>query len=331
MYDYSKLPGSLKETASFCCFRIELVSGRMCKRPYNPHTRLLADASDRSTFSTYEKAVAVLASSDFDGIGIGLFDDLVAIAIDHCILDDGSFTDISKEIIEMLQKKDAYIEVSPSGQGIRIVFRCHTFYYDKKKFYTLNHGKGLEVYVAGATSKYVTLTGNALHNAGVLPYCDNELTRILETYMLKPYAKSVVKPSKKEGNPYVRPSELEPLSELDNKLLDKARDSKHGKRFSMLYDEGKIPSRKSPSEADQMLCNDLAFWTNKDIEWMDKLFRHSKLMRDKWDRDNGASTYGQTTMMNSVSSTRNTYKKFGDEMIWIKNTQEGKCWGKFPG
>ena len=52
------------------------------------------------------------------------------------------------------------------------------------------------------------------------------------------------------------------------------------------------------SSADAALCSHLAFWTGKDMPRMDRLFRMSALIRDKWDkrhRHDGA-TYGQMTI-----------------------------------
>ncbi|MFQ7644172.1 hypothetical protein, partial [Ruthenibacterium lactatiformans] len=40
----------------------------------------------------------------------------------------------------------------------------------------------------------------------------------------------------------------------------------------------------SHSEADIALCNALAWWTNCDAARVDRLFRQSGLMREKWDR-----------------------------------------------
>ena len=64
---------------------------------------------------------------------------------------------------------------------------------------------------------------------------------------------------------------------------------------------------QSKSEADIALCNMLAFWTNRDVERIDRLFRASGLMRDKWDRRQSGSTYGALTIQNAVNSTGTGY------------------------
>lgn len=60
----------------------------------------------------------------------------------------------------------------------------------------------------------------------------------------------------------------------------------------------------SQSEADLALCNRLAFFTNRDAEQMDRLFRQSGLMRDKWDRSQSGSTYGAMTLQRAIQDCR---------------------------
>ena len=63
---------------------------------------------------------------------------------------------------------------------------------------------------------------------------------------------------------------------------------------------GEIPDGKSASEADMALAEILAFWCGGDAEQMDRLFRRSGLMRDKWDRVQSGSTYGMITLTKAV-------------------------------
>ena len=52
------------------------------------------------------------------------------------------------------------------------------------------------------------------------------------------------------------------------------------------------------SSADQALCNHLAYWTGKDCERMDRMFRMSNLMRPKWLSHDGY--YRKRTILNAV-------------------------------
>ena len=46
-----------------------------------------------------------------------------------------------------------------------------------------------------------------------------------------------------------------------------------------------------------MLC----FWCGNVEEQIDRIFRSSGLMRDKWDRMTGDRTYGQLTLRNAIA------------------------------
>jgi hypothetical protein len=62
------------------------------------------------------------------------------------------------------------------------------------------------------------------------------------------------------------------------------------------------------SSADGALMSHLAFWTGKNTDRMDRLFRRSALMRDKYER---RSEYRSTTISGAVGITRNVYKQRG--------------------
>jgi putative DNA primase/helicase len=51
----------------------------------------------------------------------------------------------------------------------------------------------------------------------------------------------------------------------------------------------------------------LAFWTGKDAERMDQLFRLSGLYRPKWDERHGARTYGEVTIANAIRTQQFTW------------------------
>ena len=53
----------------------------------------------------------------------------------------------------------------------------------------------------------------------------------------------------------------------------------------------------NPSQADYRLCLRLMYWCHEDSAQVDRLFRGSALMRDKWDRPySDGSTYGSRTI-----------------------------------
>lgn len=86
-----------------------------------------------------------------------------------------------------------------------------------------------------------------------------------------------------------------------------------GEQFAALW-AGDTSSYQSQSEADMALCNWLAWWTNKDAARMDRLFRSSGLMREKWDRRQSGSTYGAITIQEAIASC--------DPQTYFKRTEE---------
>lgn len=111
------LPPELKEHGLFCVWRREEVKGRMTKVPYNPKTGGRAQSNNPATFTPLAAAEAI--QGKYDGLGVGVFDNLCAVDIDHCINDEGVYSDMALDIIATM---GSYTEVSPSGTGVRILF-----------------------------------------------------------------------------------------------------------------------------------------------------------------------------------------------------------------
>ena len=101
----------------------------------------------------------------------------------------------------------------------------------------------------------------------------------------------------------------------DDKLLEKARNAKSGSKFISLFDHGDISTYgDDASSADLALCGMLAFWTGKDANRMDGLFRLSQLYRnegraEKWDKKHYSDgrTYGQGTIDKALEGCSTTY------------------------
>ena len=281
MYDH--LPSKLKLRPHFCNWKSEQRDSGIAKLPYQMNGKR-ANPTDCRCFTNFE---AVCGNLDgYDGIGIGIFGDLVAIDIDHCV-NNGIISNLAQDIINTM---NCYTEYSPSGNGIRIISLATGLNYEKSRYYINNHKLGLEVYVAGYTGKFVTLTGNTIRESDLVDR-SSELMTILDKYMVKPAQLQVQKRN-------VPGSYLS-----DESVIDKACSSKQGEKFLSLW-EGNIPEGRSHSEADQALCTMLAFWCGGDTDQMDRLFRQSGLMREKWDRED----YQTATLNKAVAMTTEFYK-----------------------
>ena len=289
MTNTQNIPEYLREHGRFCLWKYEERDGRQTKMPYNPNRpQDKARSNDPATFATLE--VAAARTSGFDGLGIGIFDSVAGIDIDHCIV-DGQLSPMAADIVEIM---DAYTEVSPSGEGLRILFLAPGFQYDKGKYYIKDSRQGLEIYIPGMTQRYLTITGNTLRTRDMMDRADR-LQTILDKYMTRPQTTQPAAPM---------PIYTTDIS--DSELIERAMNARNGGQFKSLW-EGSILNYPSQSEADQALCNLLAFWTGKDAARMDALFRQSGLMRDKWNRRQSGTTYGAITIQKAIASCGEVY------------------------
>lgn len=292
--NFVNIPDVLKQTASFCVWKLEKRSGRPTKVPYNPRTGAMARTNDPSTFADFNTAMKSYAIGGWDGIGYRVSEGIGAIDIDHCIRENGSLNDVAASILGIFP--DAYFERSPSGTGLRGFFRLSPdFAYDKTVYYINNRKHGLEVYLPGVTNRFVTVTGD-MFRPGTVERDDDALKTALDTFM-------------KRGTRAASAFKGNPVSYFtDEQVIKHASESKSGDKFKALYDGRWEEGYDSQSDADMAFVSMLCFWCGCVEEQIDRIFRSSGLMRDKWDRRTGDATYGEITIRNAVSSCSEIYR-----------------------
>ena len=292
--NFVNIPQELKNNASFCVWKMEKRQGKPTKVPYDPRTGQLAKTNDPATFADFATAMKAYAMGGWDGIGYRVSEGIGAIDIDHCIREDGSLNDVAASIMSFFP--DAYFERSPSGTGLRGFFRLSPdFAYDKTVYYINNRKHGLEVYLPGVTNRFVTVTGD-VYRAGSVRRDDVALQSVLDTFMKR---KTASKPGFKGT----------PISYFtDEQVIEHASKSASGEKFKSLYNGDWSDLYDSQSDADMALISMLVFWCGCVEEQIDRIFRSSGLMRDKWDRRTGDSTYGEITIRNAVSSCSEIYR-----------------------
>lgn len=326
--NFVTIPQELKERASFCLWKYEKRNGKKTKVPYNPKTGERARVDDASTFSDFKTAMTAFAvgnrgpvasatsadnhsshngtaaarescgrsvgrSGGFDGIGFRVTDTIGAIDIDGCIREDGTLNDVAASVLSYLPT--TYFERSPSATGLRgFITLPPDFAYDKTAFYVNNRKYGLEVYLPGVTNRFVTVTGDVFRE-GTVERNDEGLQQILDAFMKRTSQADT-------GSP------IEAVSYLtDDQVIQHAMKSESAEKFRELYNGRWEELYDSQSDADMALVSMLAFWCGNVEEQIDRIFRSSGLMRDKWDRRTGDSTYGQITIRNAVSTNSVIY------------------------
>lgn len=296
----SGIPAIIRQNGLFCCWKYEARSnGKQAKVPYSPRTgRRAAGTSHYGTFS--EAAAMAVTDPSVEGIGLGIFDGICGIDIDHCMKEDGHLSSLAQEVIRIM---DSYTEVSPSGTGVHIYFWADpetlgvTREEFQKRFYMKATRLGLEVYLSGMTYRYLTITGDAIH---YIPDDHMERTkqvmRILDSYMKRPSSDSC---TNQENGIVSLPANL--LS--DAELIEKAKSNQRtGEEFTRLWAGDWKGCYPSQSEADYSLMRMLAFWTAKNKSRMDHLFRMSGLNREKYTRREGYRNSLIETCIRSVQS-----------------------------
>lgn len=281
------IPKEIKQHPYWCVHRKKV--------PFNPKTGQNAKPNNPGTFGTYEEAAAVVEK--YDGFGVCLCEGLSAVDIDHCFT-DGELSDLAKDIIERFH---SYTEVSPSGEGIRILFRSGNITYNKEQYYIKNPGIGVELYISGQTNRYVTVTGNRLP--------DSPDIRVVSQSEIDDFAGRYMKRHEDTGGLDWDDPIGEGMESLDAaSIIEKAGEAKNGVKFTALY-RGDITGYQSQSEADQALCNILAYWCGQDYHLIDSIFQQSGLYRPKWDENRGGKTYGQMTIEQAMRDCIESYKQ----------------------
>lgn len=279
------IPDEMKAVSQWVC-----VSSNN-KIPKDPATGMNARANDPSTWGTFDQAITACIRFGFEYIGFEFAPPYFGVDLDHC-LDDVDFCD---EFVETLQ---SYAEISRSGDGLHII--CRGVLPDGAR-----RKGGVEMYSEG---RYFICTGNIYKDEYKdIVECTDAVKFLHNKYLYTPKA-DVSTPLQDDDDDDDVPVDMD-----DIEVLDKATNSRSGQAFALLY-SGDYSMFPSHSEADLALCNHLAFWTGKNTEQMDRLFRKSGLMRDKWDQQRGGDTYGNITIAKACAGCSDVYtpKVHGD-------------------
>lgn len=300
-------PKDLASLKQWICWRMEPnpKGGKDNKIPYNPHNGKKASSTNAQNWATLENALAARDRYLYTGLGFVFTNEagIVGVDIDHCRNPEtGELNEIATAILERIS---TYTEISPSGTGLHIFVKGKMPENGNK-----NSRNGVEMY---AHSRYFTMTGIRLANTTDEVAEDNGTLAWIHTTYIKPKTKkSSSKKSKKGGKR---------AALTDEEVLEKARVADNGEQFDALWDGRWTELYASQSEADMALCCKLAFWTGKNREQMDRLFRQSKLMRDKWDIVHHASgaTYGAETLDKAIEAITEVYSLNGDAPVFEYN------------
>lgn len=295
---YKNVPTELKSLKRWVCFKVEgMEDGRKTKRPYNALTGKFAKVNDDITWTTFDLALSGCVKFNCDGIGFVLGNGIFGIDLDNHPDENGlfplsqdKFDILCKEFIEQL---NSYTEISQSGNGIHIICAGKLPEGARRKDCVEMYDKG----------RFFAFTGNAINNIPIMDR-EEEVKPLWQKYVY------TEKPIQNQKQVYCADKNRIELKLSDEEVISAIMQSSQSDTFYRYYHDGDISLNGSDhSKADMSFCNMLAWWCNKDTEQMDRIFRNSALMRDKWDEFRGDATYGEITLQNAIQEVAGGYVK----------------------
>ena len=299
MQKYEHIPQELRKLRNWCCWQAVPDSGRpekIKKIPINAKTGGQAQSNNPETWCDFDTAVT--ASERFSGIGFmftgsGFF----GVDIDGVegAIEDYRHGETDNIVGEFIYGLQSYAEFSQSGHGIHIICRGHLPPAGRRR-------KNVEMYDSG---RFFIMTGKYASEFADIADCTESIKPLHEKYI----------GGGTEPTTGIAPPA--PLNLSESEIIHLAEDSKQGDAFRTLYAGKWETIYTSQSEADLGFCNMLAFWCRKDERMMDRIFRSSGLMRDKWNRKQSGTTYGKITLQKAIKGCQRTYEPKSEYHIVI--------------
>ena len=273
---YDNIPIELKELNRWVLYRLywDEKRGKYDKKPFNARTGGMAQSNNPNTWCDYETALQVVDL--YDGLGFMLGNGIFGVDIDGVNLH-------ASIVQEVLTSLNSYAEVSPSGKGIHVI--CLG-----SKPVGACRKANFECYDQG---RFFTVTGNVIKPYTTLRDCTDSIKPLHLKYLARQEEKTFLT---------TPPIDRRGESLNDREVIGKAS---RNARFMQLYHFGN--GSGDASKDDMTLINMLIFWTGGNGDQIDRLFRDSALMRNKWDRKQCGSTYGQITINKCLRTYRGSF------------------------
>ena len=273
------VPTELTEYKQWVLWKRVDVNGRTAKLPISAWSGKAAACDKPETWTSFRHVCYALRKYRAEGIGFVFTssDPFCGVDLDHCHDQTGN---LNPKASELVRKLSSYTELSPSGTGLHIIVKANIVGSGRR-------GTGLEIYSAG---RYFTITGK--HLAGTPDGIEERQSE------LDGIVREQFRPDRNESEAKATEPGLRFRS--DTELIRRALGAKSGARFTKLWNGDITDYDGDHSRADAALCRMLSYWTGGNPTHIDRLFRMSGLMRDKWNRKTGEETYGHRTIRLSL-------------------------------
>jgi hypothetical protein len=295
----------LKTQPQWVLWRYETRPGdtKPTKPPYQSYGQH-ASTTDPKTWCSYDEAANAQTRFNGKGFVVSENDPYCGIDLDGCIDEAG---EVAEWALKEVRRFQSYTEITPTGRGLRIWIRGRIKGSGRNK--RLSETEGIEVY---DRARYFTVTERPF---GETSDQIEERQDELDQFLAEQFPKAeIAKPP--------APKKAAPLS--DRELLEKAFAAKNGHVFRALWEgDYKSAGYESASEATLALCCQLRFWTDGDANRMDRLFRQSGLMRDKWDEKRGNTTWGAREIEKALQGGGDGYRPLSGDLPRISREKSG--------
>jgi DNA repair photolyase len=311
--NFDQIPGELRYFNQWVLWRYvwkegkDGKPGKWDKPPFQANGKL-ASSTAAHTWSTFKTVEAVYKNglnlpvddpAHFDGVGfvphvVGKADlQIVFGDLDKCR--DKETGAISPEALQDLQSLNTYSEPSPTGTGLRFVARGAPPFPPGKAGRKKGH---TELYQG---DHYLTITGQRLPEyPATIEKRPEELNAFYQKHFSEPEPEQPKEEAQKGNGTKL----------TDDQVIALAAQAHNSPKFLSLMDgkyehflkENGERLYPSQSDADLALCQLIAFYT-PDPAQIDRVFRRSKLYREKWDRED----YSQSTISLAIERTTEHY------------------------
>lgn len=244
----------------------------------------LASSTDSTTWSTYAEV------GENKGVVFEPTVGIVGIDFDH-VVTDGVIT--NPEVDKFVKGAKTYVEYSPSGTGVHLLFKSTERIDLEANKHHLNDTESVEAYTWG---RYFTFTGNEHPYSKPLLEVDAEIFIQLLSQLGYPWKRPAVDTVVHTGGTSFLSKE---------EVLVKMFSCKTGERTRRLYDGNLIDYHNDASNADFNLCLTLSFWCNKDYALIEELWLGSPLGQREKTQDR--ADYRKRTIERAIEYTTDVY------------------------
>lgn len=223
-----------------------------------------ASTTDPTTWRTYE-SVSGFSSNTLDGVGYIIniqHTQLLGVDLDH-VIKDGKLVDST--CLEFLEEANTYTELSPSGDGLHVVFKLSNPGKLQANKKANDNGTAYECYTDG---RYFTFTGKVFHSYDRVKTVTLEEAEKTLSVLGYPWRKSqhIASISSSPSVPNL----------TDGEVLQKAFSSQNGNKIKKLYHGDISDYNDDHSSADLALCSYLAFWSGRQDQ-VERIWLYSPL------------------------------------------------------